>query len=98
MNIDKIGQRGMEAYAPETKPAAEKAPPTLTKELAKAEQDKVSISEAARELQEAQKAVQAAPDVREDKVAELKKQIQQGAYKIPEEAVVEKLLSVFKGE
>ncbi|MCL4533658.1 MAG: flagellar biosynthesis anti-sigma factor FlgM [Bacteroidetes bacterium] len=97
MNIDKVGQRGIEVYTPETKAAAEKVPPAMTKEAAKAGQDGVSISTAARELQEAQKAVQAAPDVREDKVAEIKRQIQQGSYNIPEEAVVEKLMSVFKG-
>ncbi len=98
MNIDKVGQRGMEAYIPETRAAAEKIAPAASKEIAKTEQDKVSISQAARELQEAQKAVQSAPEVREDKVAALKKQIQEGTYQVPEEALVEKLMSVFRGK
>ncbi len=96
MNIDKIGQKGMEAYIPETKAAGERAAPQVAREAVKNEQDAVSISKAARELQEARKAVQDAPDMRQAKVEAIKKQVQDGTYQVPMEALVEKLMSLFK--
>jgi len=54
--------------------------------------DSVEISERARELARAQQAVEAAPDVRADKVAELKQQIEAGTYDVPAEALADKLL------
>ncbi|MDA8189245.1 MAG: flagellar biosynthesis anti-sigma factor FlgM [Dehalococcoidales bacterium] len=97
MNIDKAGPKAIEAYVQKTQAASEKAPPQAAAEVKKAnQQDEVSISKAARELQEAQKAIQSAPDVREAKVAAIKKQLQEGTYNVPAEALVEKLLSVFK--
>jgi len=56
--------------------------------------DSVEISERARELARAQQAVEASPDVREDKVAELKKQIEDGTYNVPAEALADKLLDM----
>lgn len=97
MNIDKIGQKAVEAYVQKTQTSGiEKLPGQASHEAKKPEQqDEISISTAAREMQEARKAVEDAPDVREDKVAAIKKQIQEGTYRVPAEAVVEKLLSVF---
>ncbi len=96
MNIDKIGQRAIEAYTQKTQPAgADKTPSQEAKDAKKSDLDEVSISRAAREMQEVRSAVQNAPDVREDKVAAIKKQIDEGTYRVPAEAVVEKLLSVF---
>lgn len=60
--------------------------------------DTVEISARARELARAQKAVEAAPDVRADKVAELKKQIDEGTYDVPAEALAAKLLDVNGGQ
>jgi len=54
--------------------------------------DSVEISERARELARAQRAVEAAPDMRADKVAELKQQIEDGTYNVPAEALADKLL------
>jgi len=60
--------------------------------------DSVEISEQARELARAQQAVEAAPDVRADKVAELKKQIEEGTYNVPAEALADKLLETNGGQ
>src|SRR4051812_38037455 len=55
-------------------------------------QDSVAVSERARELSRAQEAVESAPDIRADKVARLKQQIENGSYSVPAEMVAEKLL------
>ncbi len=96
MNIDKIGQKGIEAYVQKTQSDGERVLPPSAREVARPEKDDVSISETAKELQEAQKAVRSAPDIREERVAAIKKQIQDGTYQVHAEAVVEKLLSVLK--
>lgn len=98
MNIDKIGEKAVEAYVEKSLAPGNKTPPASTRDVTKTDQDKVSISKAAKELQEAQKAVQNAPDVRADRVAAIKKQIQEGTYQVPTEALADKLLSILKLE
>lgn len=61
--------------------------------------DDVQISEEARKLAEEQKiqdTIERAPDVREDKIAEIKAKMQSGAYNDPKimEDVAEKLMKV----
>ncbi len=60
--------------------------------------DTVEISERARELARAQRAVEAAPDVRADKVAKLKKQIEDGTFNVPAEALADKILDETVGQ
>ena len=57
--------------------------------------DKVEISSFGKELQIAKQAVSNAPDVREDKVAELKNQIANGTYSVSPESFAEKLLAKY---
>ena len=52
----------------------------------------VNLSTASKEAQLIQKTIASEPDVREDKVAELKERIQSGNYKIDHEAVASKLV------
>ena len=66
--------------------AAEKADNTAAKT------DTVVISDAAKRIQEARAQLDEIPDVREDIVADLRKQIQNGTYKINAEKTAEKLL------
>ncbi len=54
--------------------------------------DTVVISDAAKRIQEARAQLDEIPDVREDKVAELRKQIQDGTYQVDAEKTAEKLL------
>jgi negative regulator of flagellin synthesis FlgM len=57
-----------------------------------AKTDTVVISDAAKRIQEARAQLDKIPDVREDKVAELRGQIQNGTYEINPEKTAEKLL------
>ncbi len=56
------------------------------------ETDKVEISSKAREMQVAMKALSQLPDVRNDKVEEIRSQMRSGKYKASAEDVVNKLL------
>jgi negative regulator of flagellin synthesis FlgM len=67
---------------PKTDPAVEKdAQPQGLKT------DTVVISDTAKRIQEAQKQIQTIPDVRADKVAELRTQIENGTYEIKPDAI-----------
>ena len=54
--------------------------------------DTVVISDAAKRIQEAKMQLDEIPDVREDKVAQLKKQIESGTYEINAEKIADKLI------
>lgn len=54
--------------------------------------DTVVLSDTAKKIQEAQTQLEAIPDVREDKVAQLKEQIEKGTYEIDEEKIADKML------
>jgi negative regulator of flagellin synthesis FlgM len=72
---------------PKTEPAGEKeAQPQGLKT------DTVVISDMAKRIQEAQKQIQTIPDVREDKVAELRNQIENGTYKIKADQIAGKMI------
>ena len=55
--------------------------------------DTVEISKTAKDVQEAQNQLAAIPEVREDKVAELKEQIENGTYEIDEQKIADKMLT-----
>ena len=54
--------------------------------------DTVVISDAAKRIQDARAKLDEIPDVREDKVAELRNQIQNGTYEVDADKTAEKLL------
>ena len=54
--------------------------------------DSLEISDRSRELARARQAVDAAPDVRADKVAEIKKRIEDGTYSVSPELLARKLI------
>lgn len=54
--------------------------------------DKVEISELAKEIQSARKAFELLPEIREDKVSEIKKLMASGQYRPSAEDVIDKLL------
>ena len=60
--------------------------------------DSVEISDLARELAKARQAVDAAPDVRADKVAAIKKRIEDGTYSVSPELLARKLLEGADGQ
>lgn len=55
--------------------------------------DKVEISSFGKAYQVAKQAVASAPDVRQDKIADIKERIQNGTYDVSPEAFADKLLS-----
>ena len=57
--------------------------------------DTVEISGFGRELQVAKKAIAQTPDVREDRVQELKTSVANGTYNVPMGALADKLLNGF---
>lgn len=54
--------------------------------------DKLEISQTAKTFKTAKAAVDNAPDIRADKVAKIKAQIEAGSYNISSEAVADKIL------
>ena len=54
--------------------------------------DVVSVSSDARLMAEASRAAQDSPDVRQEKVAQLKEQVQNGTYKVDNESIARGLL------
>ena len=97
MEIDKNAGIQVDAYVNQVHdknkggPAAEKADNTAAKT------DTVVISDAAKRIQEARAQLDKIPDVREEKVAELRDQIQNGTYEINAEKTAEKLLKEHLG-
>jgi negative regulator of flagellin synthesis FlgM len=58
--------------------------------------DKVEISSEARDFQAILNAIKQTPDVREEKVNEIKKKIDSGTYNVSGKDVVEKLIREYK--
>ncbi|HHW54839.1 MAG: flagellar biosynthesis anti-sigma factor FlgM [bacterium] len=56
-------------------------------------EDRLSLSAEAREIQRVKELARQAPDVRREKVEEVKGQIEAGTYKVSGEEIAEKLLS-----
>lgn len=74
--------------------------PAVNKSAAPAATEQVSISARAKDIQQARNIIAATPDLREDKVRELKAQLDQGTYKIDtdklaEIMVTESLIDIF---
>jgi len=60
------------------------------------ESDKVEISSIGKDIQVAKQAVNSAPDIREDKVAELKTSINNGTYNISNDTFADKLITSYE--
>ena len=58
-----------------------------------APEEKVNLSTKARDIQQLQDAVNQLPDVREDKVRELKDRVDRGAYDVNGQKIAEKMVS-----
>ncbi|MBW1700768.1 MAG: flagellar biosynthesis anti-sigma factor FlgM [Deltaproteobacteria bacterium] len=56
------------------------------------EEDKVVLSPKAREIREAKKVLSSVPDVREDEVARIKKEIEDGTYRIEGKKLATKMI------
>lgn len=103
---DKLLNYEVNKYTSQSSPnAAEKieekkiAENQTVEETNRAEQDAiVSLSQASREAQQIQGAIENEPEVREEKVAALKEAVETGRYQIDNEAVADKLVDSFIDE
>ena len=61
----------------------------------KSGRDAVEISSIGKDIQTVKAAVKAAPDIRENKIADIKKQIDAGTYNVSGESFADKLLAKY---
>lgn len=66
-----------------------------TKAKAKAEKDKLEISQFGHDINIAKNAVAKVADIREDKIAEIKEKMSQGAYEMSNTELADKLVEKF---
>jgi len=98
MDIERISQRHSDpavtgqAAARRAERAAGEHQPKADPERVRQSSDTVEISDRSRELARARAAVDAAPDVRADKVAAIKKRIEDGTYSVSPQLLAQKLL------
>jgi len=101
MDIDRIGQRqndpavtGQSATRRTDRAAGNAQPKPDAGSNVQPQGDTVEISDHSRALSKAHQAVNAAPDVRADKVAEIKKRIEDGTYSVSPEMLARKMLGL----
>jgi len=91
---DYISGTSANPYAAEAKEAVKDTKPKPQEGTAPVPEttDKVRISDRSREIAHAQEVVRSTPEVRSDKVAELKAKIASGAYQVDASQVAEAIL------
>lgn len=67
--------------------------PVENKSVSPAATEKVDISERAKDIQQARNIIAGTPDVREDKIKELKAQVDQGIYKVNTDKLAKKMVN-----
>ena len=55
--------------------------------------DRVELSPKAKEMQEAKRILGSIPDIREEKVAQIRKQIAEGTYQVDSQKIAEKMVT-----
>jgi len=94
-NITNVTGKYEQAYLGETgekKEVAHSAGPTETAEAGRTQDDRVSLSDASKELQAAKDAVAATPDIRQQKVDAIKQAVENGSYELDPAKIAEKML------
>ena len=90
--IDKIGASQVHPLAQVRAVTHNQTSAPADARLDPAQPDTLSLSQAALDLRDALQAVQASPEARESKVADLQARIDAGTYQVPAEAIARKLL------
>jgi negative regulator of flagellin synthesis FlgM len=109
MSIERVNnQDAARAYVQSTdatRAAGASTAGVVTQQASKAAQqsqaqtaDSVTLSDSARSLAAARDAVQNAPDVREQKVAEIKQHVDSGTYEVPASVLARKMLEASNSE
>lgn len=78
---------GIKAYTSQTTRVRENEKPSGNKSTSDSCQDRVLLSPMAKEIQMVKTQLQSIPDVRAEKVTEVKNQIAQGTYKVSSEKI-----------
>lgn len=92
MEIHNNQSIGIDAYVNQLHDKNKVDTPEQKPEKTAVKSDTVVISDAARRVQEARKQLDEIPDVREDKVAQLRSQIQNGTYEMDAEKIAGKMI------
>lgn len=96
-NISNITGKYEQAFLNETTDKQGVTPGTSTTETVeteRAQDDRVSLSNASREMQVAEEAVAAVTDVRQDKVAAIKQAVESETYEIDPGKIADKMLGL----
>jgi negative regulator of flagellin synthesis FlgM len=105
MSINRVNQQVIREYTARVQPA--QTQPNSTQSAPKAEEaasqptrqpDEIRLSIGGPQLQKLREAVNAAPDVREDRVAEIKRQLSEGTYQVDYSALAKKLAGIINFE
>ncbi len=83
---------GIDAYANQVQDKNKVGTPDNQPEKTGVKADTVVISDAAKRVQEARRQLDDIPDVREDKVSQLRSQIQNGTYEINADKIAGKMI------
>jgi negative regulator of flagellin synthesis FlgM len=83
---------GIDAYVNQVQDKNKVGAPDNRAEQSAVKADTVVISDAAKRIQEARKQLDEIPDVREDKVSQLRNQIQNGTYEINADKIAGKMI------
>jgi negative regulator of flagellin synthesis FlgM len=98
MDIERISQRqndpsvNSSVAARRAERTANEIAPKADAERVRPASDSVEISDRSRELARARQAVDASPEVRADKVADIKKRIEDGTYTVSPQVLARKLM------
>ena len=92
MEIEKSQGIQIDAYVKQVHDSNKAGPAAEQPDKSAPKSDTVVISNAAKRIQEARAQLDDIPDVREDKVAELRNQIQNGTYEVDADKAADKLL------
>ena len=83
---------GIDAYVNQVQDKNKVGTPDNKSEKSAVKADTVVISDAAKRIQEARRQLDDIPDVREDKVSQLRNQIQNGTYEINADKIAAKMI------
>ncbi len=92
MEINENQGIGIEAYVNQVQDKNKVGTPDNKPEKTAVKADTVVISDAAKRVQEARRQLDDIPDVREDKVSQLRSQIQNGTYEINADKIAGKMI------
>ena len=92
MEIEKNQGVHIDAYVNQVQDKDKVNPSEKNSDKSAAKTDTVVISDAAKRIQEVRTQLDEIPDVREDKVAQLKNEIENGSYRIDAEKIAGKMI------